>query len=206
LCQAAEADEGRGCHGHQSFFHLSAPLKNTIAKPIERFVLGSTAATVIAGVKASVLVSRKRSRTGDLRVVIGVDHSNYCNAALHKFIGWMPKGIAHIDLVTVFNPDDARGTDIGVDSFDTIGAIRERLHDHLAQTERFMKRVTQDIQLHVMEGRPATVLVDAAVRFDADLLVVCAKGHGLLERITLGSTSTQVIDSPKISVLVLRNG
>ena len=177
-----------------------------IAKPIERFVLGSTAATVIAGVKASVLVSRKRSRTGDLRVVIGVDHSNYCNAALHKFIGWMPRGIAHIDLVTVFNPDDARGTDIGVDSFDTIGAIRERLHDHLAQTERFMKRVTQDIQLHVMEGRPATVLVDAAVRFDADLLVVCAKGHGLLERITLGSTSTQVIDSPKISVLVLRNG
>ncbi|MFZ4783022.1 MAG: universal stress protein [Armatimonadaceae bacterium] len=177
-----------------------------IAKPIERFVLGSTAATVIAGVKASVLVSRKRSRTGDLRVVIGVDHSNYCNAALHKFIGWMPRGIAHIDLVTVFNPDDAKGTDIGVDSFDTIGAIRERLHDHLAQTERFMKRVTQDIQLHVMEGRPATVLVDAAVRFDADLLVVCAKGHGLLERITLGSTSTQVINSPKISVLVLRNG
>lgn len=177
-----------------------------IAKPIERFVLGSTAATVIAGVKASVLVSRKRSRTGDLRVVIGVDHSNYCNAALHKFIGWMPRGIAHIDLVTVFNPDDARGTDIGVDSFDTIGAIRERLHDHLAQTERFMKRVTQDVQLHVMEGRPATVLVDAAVRFDADLLVVCAKGHGLLERITLGSTSTQVIDSPKFSVLVLRNG
>ena len=177
-----------------------------IAKPIERFVLGSTAATVIAGVKASVLVSRKRSRTGDLRIVIGVDHSNYCNAALHKFIGWMPRGIAHIDLVTVFNPDDARGTDIGVDSFDTIGAIRERLHDHLAQTERFMKRVTQDIQLHVMEGRPATVLVDAALRFDADLLVVCAKGHGLLERITLGSTSTQVINSPKISVLVLRNG
>ena len=177
-----------------------------IAKPIERFVLGSTAATVVAGGKASVLVSRKRSRTGDLRIVIGVDHSNYCNAALHKFIGWMPRGIAHIDLVTVFNPDDARGTNIGVDSFDTIGAIRERLHDHLAQTERFMKRVTQDIQLHVMEGRPATVLVDAAERFDADLLVVCAKGHGLLERITLGSTSTQVIDSPKTSVLVLRNG
>ena len=177
-----------------------------IAKPIERFVLGSTAATVVAGVKASVLVSRKRSRTGDLRIVIGVDHSNYCNAALHKFIGWMPRGIAHIDLVTVFNPDDARSTDIGVDSFDTIGAIRERLHDHLAQTERFMKRVTSDIQLHVMEGRPATVLVDAAERFDADLLVVCAKGHGLLERITLGSTSTQVIDSPKTSVLVLRNG
>ena len=177
-----------------------------IAKPIERFVLGSTAATVVAGGKASVLVSRKRSRTGDLRIVIGVDHSNYCNAALHKFIGWMPRGIAHIDLVTVFNPDDARGTNIGVDSFDTIGAIRERLHDHLAQTERFMKRVTQDIQLHVMEGRPATVLVDAVERFDADLLVVCAKGHGLLERITLGSTSTQVIDSPKTSVLVLRNG
>ena len=177
-----------------------------IARPIERFVLGSTAATVTSGAKASVLVSRKRTRTGDLRVVVGVDHSNYCNAALHKFAGWMPRGIAHIDLVTVFNPDDARGIDVGVDSFDTIGAIRERLHDHLAQTERFMKRVTQDIQLHVMEGRPATVLVDAAARFDADLLVVCAKGHGLLERITLGSTSTQVIDSPKTSVLVLRNG
>ena len=157
-----------------------------------------TAATVVAGVKASVLVSRKRSRTGDLRIVIGVDHSNYCNAALHKFIGWMPRGIAHIDLVTVFNPDDARSINIDVDSFDTLGAIRERLHDHLAQTERFMKQLTPDIHLHVMQGRPATTLLEAAKRFDADLLVVCAKGHGLLERITLGSTSTQVIDSPKL--------
>ncbi len=177
-----------------------------IAKPIERFVLGSTAATVIAGAKASVLVSHKRTRTGDLRIVIGVDHSNYCNAALHKFIGWMPRGIAHIDLVTVFNPDDARSINIDVDSFDTLGAIRERLHDHLAQTECFMKQLTPDIQLHVMQGRPAATLLDAANRFDADLLVVCAKGHGLLERITLGSTSSEVIDNPTTSVLVLRNG
>lgn len=177
-----------------------------IARPIERFVLGSTAATVTSGAKASVLVSRKRTRTGDLRVVVGVDHSNYCNAALHKFAGWMPRGIAHIDLVTVFNPDDARGIDVGVDSFDTIGAIRERLHDHLAQTERFMKQLTPDIHLHVMQGRPATTLLEAAKRFDADLLVVCAKGYGLLERISLGSTSTEVIDNPTVSVLVLRNG
>ena len=69
-----------------------------------------------------------------------------------------------------------------------------------------MKQLTLDIQLHVMQGRPAATLLDAANRFDADLLVVCAKGHGLLERITLGSTSSEVIDNPSISVMVLRNG
>jgi nucleotide-binding universal stress UspA family protein len=36
-------------------------------------------------------------------------------------------------------------------------------------------------------------------------LVVCAKGYGMLERISLGSTSTEVIDNPTVSVLVLRN-
>lgn len=38
-----------------------------ISRPIERFMLGSTASTVTAGAKASVLVSRKRTRTAGNR-------------------------------------------------------------------------------------------------------------------------------------------
>lgn len=56
----------------------------------------------------------------------------------------------------------------------------------------------------VLEGRPATVLVEEAERWGADLLVVGSRGHGLIESMVLGSVTAEILDSARVPVLVVR--
>lgn len=56
----------------------------------------------------------------------------------------------------------------------------------------------------VVHGRPASEIVLEAARFEADLLVVGAQGYGVVERILLGSVSSEVVDQAPCPVLVVR--
>lgn len=56
----------------------------------------------------------------------------------------------------------------------------------------------------VLHGRPASEIVLEAARFGADLLVVGAQGYGVVERILLGSVSSEVVDQAPCPVLVVR--
>ena len=56
----------------------------------------------------------------------------------------------------------------------------------------------------VEQGRPAQVIVEEAVNWDADLIVVGSHGHGFWERLTLGSVSDAVVHHAHCSVLVVK--
>ena len=56
----------------------------------------------------------------------------------------------------------------------------------------------------VLRGRPATVLVDEATRFGADLVMGGSRGHGTISRLLLGSVSAEVVDRAPCPVLVSR--
>lgn len=56
----------------------------------------------------------------------------------------------------------------------------------------------------IRRGRPASEIVLEADRFGADLLVVGARGHGVVERVVLGSVSSEVVDQARCPVLVVR--
>jgi nucleotide-binding universal stress UspA family protein len=60
-------------------------------------------------------------------------------------------------------------------------------------------------ETRILRGRPATVLVDEAERWNADLVVVGNRGHGVLESLLLGSTSAEVVDHAPCPVLVARH-
>src|SRR5699024_148939 len=53
-------------------------------------------------------------------------------------------------------------------------------------------------------GRPASVLIDTADAFDADLIVVGSRGHGRVAALILGSVSSEVVDHAARPVLVAR--
>lgn len=57
----------------------------------------------------------------------------------------------------------------------------------------------------VRHGRPASEIVGEAERFGADLLVVGARGHSMVERMFLGSVSSEVVDQAQCPVLVVRS-
>lgn len=56
----------------------------------------------------------------------------------------------------------------------------------------------------VVYGRPATVLVDEARRFQADLIVAGSRGHGTIATLVLGSVSAELVDHAPAPVLVAR--
>ncbi|NJD28763.1 MAG: universal stress protein [Chloroflexi bacterium] len=56
----------------------------------------------------------------------------------------------------------------------------------------------------VLRGRPATILVDEANRFAADLIVAGSRGHGPIASLVLGSVSAELVDHAPCPVLVAR--
>jgi len=70
-----------------------------------------------------------------------------------------------------------------------------------AQTVARQDRTTEGV---VRQGRPATILVEEAPRFAADLLITGSRGHGRLTRVLLGSVSEEVVDRAPCPVLVAR--
>jgi nucleotide-binding universal stress UspA family protein len=57
----------------------------------------------------------------------------------------------------------------------------------------------------IVEGRPATAIVEEARRFGADLIILGARGHGVIEEMVLGSVSAEVLDTAPVPVLIARD-
>ena len=56
----------------------------------------------------------------------------------------------------------------------------------------------------VLRGWPATMLVDQAARFEADLVMAGSRGYGAVASMLLGSVSAAVVDTAPCPVLVAR--
>jgi nucleotide-binding universal stress UspA family protein len=83
-----------------------------------------------------------------------------------------------------------------------------------AATDRLENRLEEELartppDLHpsadLLRGRPAVEIVAEAERWGADVIVVGARGHGVLSSILLGSVSEEVVDRSPIPVLVARH-
>lgn len=75
----------------------------------------------------------------------------------------------------------------------TVQAVADRLAGHGLRAEA-----------KVLRGRPAMTIVEAALQAEADLIVLGSKGHGTIESMLLGSTSSEVVDHASVPVLVAR--
>src|SRR5687767_13898973 len=82
----------------------------------------------------------------------------------------------------------------------TVSDLRARLDDIAAG----LTTGTRTICTIVRHGRPASEIVMEADRFGADLIVVGARGHGTVERLLIGSVSSEVVDHADCPVLVVR--
>jgi nucleotide-binding universal stress UspA family protein len=58
----------------------------------------------------------------------------------------------------------------------------------------------------ILRGRPASVIIDDARAFAADLVIVGTRGHGSIASLILGSVSAEVVDHATCPVLVARRG
>ena len=82
--------------------------------------------------------------------------------------------------------------------------LRRSANDVVIRAREALERPGVDVAAEVLSGRPATVIVEAARRFRADLIVVGSRGHGTIESMLLGSVSAEVVDHASVPVLVAR--
>lgn len=71
------------------------------------------------------------------------------------------------------------------------------LVDRLADRDR-------QVEATVLRGRAATAIIEDAIAFGADVLVIGSRGHGPIASLVLGSVSAEVVDHAPCPVLVAR--
>lgn len=61
-------------------------------------------------------------------------------------------------------------------------------------------------QQHLLQGRPAEMVVDLSRSIGADLIVVGSRGHGVVGRLILGSVADGIVRGAHCPILVARGG
>jgi nucleotide-binding universal stress UspA family protein len=175
-------------------------------RAVTEALLGSTSMQLAAFTSCPVVVVREPVVSGDAprRVVVGVDGSDLsAQATGYAFAQASGRALG----VTVLHVWNANVYTSGV----AMSALVEPWHELVTEQEQItaeaMAPWTQkfpevDARTHVVEGRPADVLVDASER--AELVVVGSRGRGGFRGLLLGSVSRSVLHRAHCPVAVVR--
>jgi nucleotide-binding universal stress UspA family protein len=171
-----------GAHGHQG---------------LGRLLPGSVSQRVVTDADCSVRVGRApRFLERPPRVLIGVDGSLLAEEAVKMFVSrnWPPGTEARV--VTSINP--MHDYPIGEEEKAALGYYLQR--PSLARLSGSKLTVTSV----VIDGPPRQSILEEAEKWQADLIMLGAKGHSRLSRLLLGSVSTAVTARAHCSVEIAR--
>jgi nucleotide-binding universal stress UspA family protein len=176
-----------------------------------RFVLGSVSQKVLAEAPCSVRIARApwTPRPGAVRIIVGLDGSDGSWSAVEEVASrsW-PQGSA-VHLVSAVDPllHLSSGAPVDSETFDpivssdpVIVAMRRQLDRALGILDESRLTVSSEFRL----GDAATVLLDEAEGWGADAIFLGAKGHGVVERMLIGSVSATIATRARCSVEVVR--
>jgi nucleotide-binding universal stress UspA family protein len=174
---------------------------------LARVVLGSVAERVARHAHCSVLVARPAHRTGV--VLAATDLSDPSLPAIAAGAAAAERSGAQLVVVSVLDwamPGAAAATGMvsALPALPTPELTRE-IRDALRSTlEHAMTRVEATGEARVLEGSPASAIVDCAEELGAELVVVGTHGRTGLTRLALGSVAERVIRAAGCSVLAVR--
>lgn len=176
---------------------------------LSRMILGSVSQNVLSHSHCSVRIGRARERSAEQkpRILIASDGSRNACAAVDLMLSreW-PDGV-EFRVVTAVDSQLSMAIayhfacgEHGRDERDVVEAARHHA-DSIAQ--RFEKAGRNATAVAEM-GDPKHLLIREAERWNADCIVIGAKGHSRIERFLLGSVSAAVAARAQCSVEVVR--
>jgi nucleotide-binding universal stress UspA family protein len=165
---------------------------------LDRFMLGSVSTNVVQHATCPVFVV-KNEAAPLRRIALATDGSNASAKAL-EFV------------LAKFQPDRLNGKGgrvpihvsvIHVMQFSNYQVLKEA-RKLLKQSLRKLINAGFTAEAVCQPGNPAQEIMKAAAKQHADLIVMGAKGLGVIARFLLGSVSTRVVQHSSCSVLVVR--
>ncbi len=85
-----------------------------------------------------------------------------------------------------------------------IAAAGHRFHDAIERARVMAEESHVRLHTHVLPGRPVRDIVGLAADFDADLLIIGAKGHSALYERMIGSRTNRIMQLAPCPVLVAK--
>lgn len=176
---------------------------------LARFFIGSVAERVLRYAQTDVLIARP-VRFGLRRALIGVDPSPFAEHVVEVAAQLPLPAYTETRLVSVM---PARETILGTafvsaslsgDLEDAFKAEQEERAQRLRALAAVLKEGEHPVAAEILRGDPATQLLQAVDREEADLLIVGSQGEGGVDHYLLGSVSERVARHAHSSVLVVR--
>jgi nucleotide-binding universal stress UspA family protein len=178
---------------------------------VERVLLGSVSAEVVDRAHCPVLVARRPTAS---HLVIATDDS--CDARLAVdfvatsglFAGATTSVVDAVDVPAAwwlgFSPTDATLATRVYD--DVVADGRHQGEAVVANAAARLRVAGFEPSTKAEEGAAVPVILEEAVRQGADVIVMGTRGHGLLQRLVIGSTARRVLHQAPMSVLIVRRG
>lgn len=149
-----------------------------------------------------------------MKILISTDGSKFSQAAIDECLQIVTnpeKTLFKIISAVEFPPLIAADPFVGAsaDCYNRIeeaGCVlaREFLDESAARLRGLFPNSTLDVSTEVLDGAPARVIVEAAEKWSADLIVTGSHGYGFWSRAMLGSVSGAILHHAPCSVLVVR--
>lgn len=158
---------------------------------LARMMLGHATAHVIGLSHTSVLVVPRAAHVEGRHIVIATDGSRFAETAAvtATSLGKFCNAKVTVISVTVASHGEER---------------RSEAQQAVDRTVAYMREQGLDAEGLVLEGQPATTIVETAQARGADLIVTGSHGRSGLERVLLGSTSERILNETRCAVLVVK--
>jgi nucleotide-binding universal stress UspA family protein len=158
-----------------------------------RLVLGSVSQMIVTEARCSVRVARRHDRTGaaPVRLVIGVDGSPHAKAAVDAMAArvWPPGSAVYVVAVLDARLATATPPTPMLEEWGGASAVETQtwVHSMVETLGQPLQAAGLVVSSDIKEGDPKHVLPDIAAQWDADCLVVGARGLSRVQRFLLGS-------------------
>jgi len=183
-----------GTHGRTGLMHL---------------FLGSTAERVVRFAPCSVLVVRVGDQNDagiakPKKILVPMDFSRNSKLALEAALVLAKQFDAGLLLLNVIPTAYALGGYDGVDYGMLEGEMRESSEREFAEIVKKIGQTGVKAETRIVDGRPATLIVEAAKQCKVDLIAISTHGRAGFEHFVIGSTTEEVVRHADCNVLVFR--
>ena len=139
------------------------------------------------------------------KIVVAYDGSDHAKNALRVASDLAKAFGSKVYVVEVVDTAAMLGMGLAPIPAEIINQIYEKARRDVNEGQELAKSLgVTDVEGQVLEGDPATSIIEFASKNGADLIVTGSRGLSTFKRVLLGSVSTKIVQESRIPVLVVK--